>query len=271
MTDERADAQAQILGALERMGRLIREMGQLVAREHASTRATMAIARLLDDAGEVGVGDVAEALRIDMSVASRQVSELVAEGLVERTVSDGDRRARQLRLTQAGRLPRVLVRTVQEQRPDWFHSDRPASTEDDSPQLSALHELLRRGGVLRLAKGVLRASNAAADEREIVRRIRAWFEQGSFELVVAERALAHLAARGPMTDGELAAAVYPWLGHGWRRGDDPITECDVKQQLWRLSTGLKALEMIAVERGTWTAGPSALTVLPGAVLLADLV
>jgi hypothetical protein len=29
--------------------------------------------------------------------------------------------------------------------------------------------------------------------------------------------------------------------------------------------------MIAVERGTWTAGPSALTVLPGAVLLADLV
>jgi hypothetical protein len=176
-----------------------------------------------------------------------------------------------VKLTQAGRLPRVLVRTVQEQRPDWFYSDRPASTEDDSPQLSALHELLRRGGLLRLAKGVLRATSAAADEREILRRIRAWFEQGSFELVVAERALAHLAARGPMTDGELAAAVYPWLGHGWRRGDDPITEYDVKQQLWRLSTGLKALEMIAVERGTWTAGPSALTVLPGAVLLADLV
>jgi hypothetical protein len=41
------------------------------------------------------------------------------------------------------------VRTVQEQRPDWFDSDRPASSEDDSPQLSALHELLRRGGVPR--------------------------------------------------------------------------------------------------------------------------
>lgn len=123
MTDERADAQAQILGALERMGRLIREMGQLVAREHASTRATMAIARLLDDAGEVGVGDVAEALRIDMSVASRQVSELVAEGLVERTVPDGDRRARQLRLTQAGRAYADEVRSVMRTMADEAFAD----------------------------------------------------------------------------------------------------------------------------------------------------
>ena len=127
MTDERADAQAQILGALERMGRLIREMAQVVAREHASTRATMTIARLLDnagDTGEVGVGDVAEALRIDVSVASRQVSELVAEGLVERTVVDGDRRARHLRLTPAGRayadeLRAVMRRLTDETFADW--------------------------------------------------------------------------------------------------------------------------------------------------------
>ncbi len=115
MDDERADAQVQILGALERMGRLLREMSQVVAREHASTRATMAIARLLDDAGEageVGIGDVAEALRIDISVASRQVSELVVEGLVERTVVDGDRRARHLRLTDSGRAYAEELRAV---------------------------------------------------------------------------------------------------------------------------------------------------------------
>jgi DNA-binding MarR family transcriptional regulator len=115
MDDERAEAQAQILGAMERMGRLLREMSQGVAKDHASTRATMAIARLLDGAGEdgeIGVGDVAEALRIDMSVASRQVSDLVTEGLVERTVVDGDRRARHLRLTAAGRAYADELRAV---------------------------------------------------------------------------------------------------------------------------------------------------------------
>jgi DNA-binding MarR family transcriptional regulator len=119
MNDERADAQAQILGAMERMARLLREMSHGVAKEHASTRATMAIARLLDGAGEdgeVGVGDVAEALRIDMSVASRQVNELVTEGLVERTVVDGDRRARRLRLTAAGRAYADELRDVMQQK-----------------------------------------------------------------------------------------------------------------------------------------------------------
>ena len=116
--DERGDAQAQILRALERMGRLMREMSQVVARDHARTRATNAIARILDTAGEVGVGDVAEALRIDMSVASRQVSELVAEGLVERTVADGDRRARNLRLTPAGRAYADELRAVMRRMAD---------------------------------------------------------------------------------------------------------------------------------------------------------
>jgi DNA-binding MarR family transcriptional regulator len=125
MDDERAEAQAQILGAMERMGRLLREMSQGVAKDvatdHASTRATMAIARLLDGAGEggeVGVGDVAEALRVDISVASRQVSDLVTEGLVERTVVDGDRRARHLRLTAAGRAYADDLRTVMQAKAD---------------------------------------------------------------------------------------------------------------------------------------------------------
>ena len=128
MDDERAEAQALILGALERMGRLIREMSQVVAREHTSTRATMAIARLLDSVGEVGVGEVAEALRVDMSVASRQVSDLVTAGLVERTVANGDRRVRQLRLTAAGRvlaedLHVVMHRVADETFADWSPED----------------------------------------------------------------------------------------------------------------------------------------------------
>ncbi len=126
MDDERAEAQAQIIGAMERMGRLLREMSQGVAKDHASTRATMAIARLLDaagDDGEIGVGDIAEALRIDMSVASRQVSDLVTEGLVERIVVDGDRRARHLRLTAAGRAYADELRAVMRVKAELTFSD----------------------------------------------------------------------------------------------------------------------------------------------------
>lgn len=173
MDDERAEAQAQILGALERMGRLLREMSQLVAREHASTRATIAIARLLDEAGGtggIGVGDVAEALRIDISVASRQVSELVAEGLVERTVVDGDRRARHLRLTDTGRayaeeLRAVMHRMTDETFADWSADElhtaaatlhhlvaSVAGTAGCSPYAAALHH----------AEGLTRTRRAAA-------------------------------------------------------------------------------------------------------------
>lgn len=126
MDDERAEAQAQIIGAMERMGRLLREMSQGVAKDHASTRATMAIARLLDGAGEdgeVGVGDIAEALRVDISVASRQVSDLVTEGLVERTVVDGDRRARHLRLTAAGRAYAEELRAVMRAKAETTFAD----------------------------------------------------------------------------------------------------------------------------------------------------
>ena len=36
-----------------------------------------------------------------------------------------------VKLTPGGRLPRVLVRQVQEQRPSWYPLDRPASIEED--------------------------------------------------------------------------------------------------------------------------------------------
>ena len=176
-----------------------------------------------------------------------------------------------VKLTQAGRLPRVLVRAVQERRPEWFYGDRPANREDDSAALSVLHEMLRRGGVLRLVKGVLQPTKPAIDDREVVRRVRSWFEEGSFDLMIAERAVAQLVAHGPMSGDDLAAVVFPWIGHGWRRGDDPIGEVDVRRQLGRVSVDLKALDMITRERDRWVAGPSARTVLPGVVLLADLV
>jgi hypothetical protein len=60
-----------------------------------------------------------------------------------------------VRLTPGGRLPRKIVRQVQERRPTWHLLGHPAATEDDLPPLGALHDVLRQTGLLRLHRGVL--------------------------------------------------------------------------------------------------------------------
>lgn len=89
--------------------------------------------------------------------------------------------------------------------------------------------------------------------------------------MVAERAVALVAARGPLNTRELAAEVFPMLGRGWRRGSDPITVADVERELYRLAHQLTAVDMLATTWHAWTPGPSARSLLPGAALLADLV
>jgi hypothetical protein len=103
-----------------------------------------------------------------------------------------------------------------------------------------------------------------------VRRLRTWFTPGEFSTVVAERAVALVAARGPMQIPDIAAEVLPILGHGWQRGGEPITTRDVERELRHLSHQLEALDLIATTRSLWSAGPSARSLLPGATLLADL-
>ena len=77
-----------------------------------------------------------------------------------------------VKLTPGGRLPRVVVRAVQQQRREWYPLGRPASIEEDLLPLAALHDILRHVGLLRLANGVLRPTKAAGDEVETVRRLR---------------------------------------------------------------------------------------------------
>jgi hypothetical protein len=60
------------------------------------------------------------------------------------------------------------------------------------------------------------------------------------------------------------------LGHGWRRGNDPLTASDVRDDLYRLAHPLAGLDMLTTYSPAWTAGPSARSLLPGATLLADL-
>jgi len=158
-----------------------------------------------------------------------------------------------VRLTPGGRLPRAVARAVQEQRPGWYPLGRPASIEEDLLPLAMLHDLVRHVRLLRLANGVLRPTKAAKDEIETVRRLRSWFTPGEFTTMVAERAVALVAARGPMKVADIAAEVLPMLGHGWQRGGEPITTQDVERELHHLSHQLEALDLIAttvaVERG----------------------
>jgi DNA-binding MarR family transcriptional regulator len=56
--------------------------------------------------GPLRVSEIAERLGVDMSVASRQIASLTAEGYVERREDASDRRAQLLAITPAGR--RVL-------------------------------------------------------------------------------------------------------------------------------------------------------------------
>ena len=76
----------------------------------------------------------------DQAEADRQVRRMVGEvpGSV-RLVLDLAKGG--VKLTPGGRLPRRFVRAVQEQRPGWAWSQRPASIEEDLPPLAALHDL----------------------------------------------------------------------------------------------------------------------------------
>lgn len=175
-----------------------------------------------------------------------------------------------VKLTPGGRLPRAVVRAVQAERPGWHPLGRLASIEEDLLPLAILHDLLRHVRLVRLTNGVLRPTKAASDELETVRRLRSWFGANQFHTMAAERAVALVAARGPLQVKEIAAEVHPLLGHGWSRGGKPITARDVEDELRTLAHQLQALDLITRTRSVWSAGPSAKSLLPGANLLTDL-
>ncbi|WP_265520304.1 MarR family winged helix-turn-helix transcriptional regulator [Oerskovia flava] len=97
------DAANDLVRALEELARAQREAAAQLARDLDRPRAGLGLLRLLERCGAVQVSDVATRLRVDVSVASRQVSTLVDAGYVRRTVDDDDRRARTIELTETGR------------------------------------------------------------------------------------------------------------------------------------------------------------------------
>lgn len=217
-------------------------------------------ARLREWAGELPSFDRAAA-----DVLVRQmVGEVPASVRLLLDLLDGG-----VRLTPGGRLPRRIVREVQQHRPGWYPLDRPASIEEDLVALTALHDVLRRVGLLRLSRGVLTPTRAAGDDVETVRRLRSWFAPADgFGAILAGVAVAVLSASGPLRRGELAQRVHSLLGGGWALGGRPLTGADVDSMIGGMGAELEALDLVENDGRVWRAGPSARTLLPRATALA---
>ncbi|MBO9555937.1 MarR family transcriptional regulator [Cellulomonas sp.] len=128
MSDPTETPHRELLRSLERFGRAVREASYLLAKQYPCTRGSVSVVRMLDRRGTMQVGDIADTLHVDISVASRQVSTLVTEGYVERAVAGDDRRVRTLRLTPAGqelaaRLRADTDRRMAELFADWSPAD----------------------------------------------------------------------------------------------------------------------------------------------------
>jgi hypothetical protein len=176
-----------------------------------------------------------------------------------------------IKLTPGGRLPRTVVRSMQQHRPHWHPLGRPAATEDDLPPLGALHELLRGVGLLRLRHGVLTPTRAAGDDLAIVRRLRSAFDANVFATEITELTIGVLAAHGPLPLADLAARVHQLLGRGWQRDGRPVSEQDVRMAIAQQSPIMKGLDLIEnANWHAWTTGAAALSLLPRATMLAEI-
>ena len=206
----------------------------------------------------------------DLEAADRRVRHTVGEvpetvRLLVAAIGDG------VALTPAGRLPRRLVREVQQHRPHWAFGDKPASIEEDLIPLAALHEVLRAVGLLRLRTGTLHVTKAATDDLDVLRRLRSWFHPADgFVALLATDTVALLAVDGPQDHRDLSARLFAGLGSRWARGGRPITLDDVAHERSRLRAVLEALDQINVHGPRWSAGPGARRLLPRASALAEL-
>ncbi|MFD6142174.1 MarR family winged helix-turn-helix transcriptional regulator [Promicromonospora sp. NPDC060271] len=92
-----------LISALQSLSRAQREAAARIAHELDWPRSGVAVLHLLAKCGPTSLTDLAAHLRVDLSVASRQVSTLADAGYVVRTVDAGDRRIRTVELTDVGR------------------------------------------------------------------------------------------------------------------------------------------------------------------------
>jgi DNA-binding MarR family transcriptional regulator len=163
-----ADARRETISAISAVMRDIGLLKRDLLRELTCDVPFAAISALgvLEEHGSMRVGELADHLGIDLSVASRHASGLEDRGLVQRSASASDRRAHQLSLTAAGADVLTLVRTDVMTRLDTAFNHW---SEGDLRQLSMLLTRLRSELSPRTLRQdqVHRATPAAAPEPQL--------------------------------------------------------------------------------------------------------
>jgi hypothetical protein len=175
-------------------------------------------------------------------------------------------------LTPRGRLPRAIVRAVQEQHPDWHWlapEHRLAHREEDLRPLAALHDLCLETRLVQIRRGVLTPTAAAADPVQVLRRVRSVFAPGGFLGLVCELTLAMLLAEGPQHVEELAGRLDALLDGDWGVDGRPLTADDMAMVLGQNHGLLQGLGQVVSTDRVWRAGSEAGWLLPRATLLAE--
>lgn len=151
-----------------------------------------------------------------------------------------------VRLTPGGRLPRALVRRVQEARPHWgWEPGRPARVEEDLLPLAMLHELLRTARLLRLVHGVLTPTRAASSDAEVLHRLSSTLFAPTFHGELCRLLLETLRSVDEVVEGTLVDAALHQLAPHWRRPDRPLERLDV-----RVAVGRARLELLGLDAVT---------------------
>ena len=155
MTDQHPPTEA-LVRQLYGLGMVQREIARHAMAE-LGTQGFVALG-VLEVYGPQRVSDVAQRLAVDLSVASRQIAALAAEGYVERRPDDRDRRAQVVAATRAGRRAlreshRRMVAAFERVLDDW-------SDEDVNALTAGLERL--RDDFARAAVGPAHASKEAA-------------------------------------------------------------------------------------------------------------
>ena len=165
-----------------------------------------------------------------------------------------------VKLTPGGRLPRAVVRAVQEQRPGWNPLDRPASIEEDLSRLPCSTTCCATSGWSAWPT----ASCAPPRPLPTSSRRYAGSDPGSAEGVLDHGRRARRGpgrsprpTAGPADRRRGAPSAGPRLERGGNRS--PLA---TSRRAPPSADQLQALDLITRSRSSWSPGPSARSLLP---------
>ncbi|MFE2042452.1 MarR family winged helix-turn-helix transcriptional regulator [Streptomyces sp. NPDC059477] len=117
---------AELARQLSAVGAVKRELARIAPA--SCPAGSIAALMVIDQHGDIRIGQLAESLVVDMSVTSRHVAHLADRGLIERSCDPADKRSRILRLTPAGHevlddMQRRTTALVAERLSDWTEGE----------------------------------------------------------------------------------------------------------------------------------------------------